>query len=98
MKIPKRIVVNGHEFTVSLIVGDTRFASAGDVCNWTKTIRINTADEAAESTQAEALLHELIEIIDHDNELKLSHNTICTLGEQLFGIIRNNNLDFITKE
>jgi len=97
LKIPTKIKIGGHEFSISIIEGGTRFTRAGDVCNWDCTIRINSSDKIAESSQAEALLHEIIEAINHANELKIEHSTICTLSEQLFAVIRNNKLDFIKK-
>ncbi len=94
MKIPNPTLIGGHKYTTAVICGDSRFTRPADVCTWTKNIRINTADGHPESAQAEAYLHELIEVIVHDNELKLNHYKISILSEQLFAIIRNNDLDF----
>ncbi|HEC65161.1 MAG TPA: hypothetical protein ENI23_07705 [bacterium] len=94
MDIPKKVLIGGHEYPVEVFNGGARFANAGDLNTWTQEIRINTMDDHPESSQAEAFLHEIIEAINHDNELKLEHRNITILGAQLFAVIRNNNLDF----
>ena len=98
VNIPKKIKVGGHEYSVLFVNNDTRFAKSGDVCPYTKTIKINNGDLAPESQIAETLFHELIEIVDSSCELKLDHSAISILSEQLFAIIRNNNLDFRKKD
>lgn len=98
MKIPDKILIGGHQYPVEVTQGDSRFFHAGDLNTWTQEIRINTSDNHPESAQAEAFLHEIIEAINHDNELKLEHRNIAVLGTQLFAVIRNNNLDFTKRE
>ncbi len=97
MKIPDKVLIGGHEYPVEVIDGDTRFLNSGELNTWTQEIRINTSDGHPEGAQAEAFLHEIIEAINHDNELKLEHRNISVLGTQLFAVIRNNKLDFVKK-
>lgn len=98
MKIPKKVLIGGHDYSVNVIQGDIRFLNSGDLNTWTQEIRVNTADNHPESAQAETFLHEIIEAINHDNELKLEHQNISILSTQLFAVIRNSNLDFRKKE
>ncbi len=93
MKFPKKIIIAGQDVSVSLIKGGNRFINAGDFCCMDNTIRINT-DGTVEAVRAESFLHEIIESININNELKLEHNKICTLSSQIFAVIRNNKLDF----
>lgn len=97
MKIPKKILIGGHEVDVDIQRGDHYFPHGGDYCGWTQTIRLNVADNISESNMSETLLHEIIEAINHANELKLRHGQISCLSEQLFSVIRNNKLDFSRK-
>ncbi len=94
MKMPKKIIIAGQDVSISLVQGGNRFIHAGDFCCMDNTIRIN-ADGTVEAVRAESLLHEIIESINMNNELKLEHHVICTLSSQIFAIIRNNKLDFI---
>ncbi len=93
MKIPKKIVIAGQEVTVTLVNGGNRFVNAGDFCCMDNTMQINT-DRTSESVQSESFLHEILEAININNELKLPHNQICTISSQIFAVIRNNKLDF----
>ncbi len=48
-------------------------------------------DETLEPDMALAtLLHEVIEVINEENELKLEHRAIQTLGTQLFQVLKDN--------
>ena len=98
MNIPKKVLIGGHKYPVDVFSGDTRFINSGELNTWTQEIRINTADNLSESAQAEAFLHEIIEAINHYNELKLEHRNISVLCTQLFAVLRNNNLDFRKKD
>ncbi len=93
MKIPKKIIVAGQEVTVTLVRGGNRFLNAGDFCCMDNSIRINI-DGTVEAVRAESFLHEIVEALNINNELKLEHHVICTLSSQIFAIIRNNKLDF----
>ncbi len=93
MKIPKKIIIAGHEINVILEKSEGRFASAGDYCAWNNTMHINM-EGTSESVRAESLLHEIIEAINLDNELNLEHPKITTLASQLFAVLRNNKLRF----
>ncbi len=93
MKMPEKNIIAGQEVQVSLVDGGNKFFNAGDFCCMDNTIRINT-DGTVEAVRAESFLHEIIESININNELKLEHHAICTLSSQIFAIIRNNKLDF----
>lgn len=96
MRIPEKILIGAHDFRVDLIEDDTRFNKMGEICCANNVISLKNIG-ISESAQAETLLHEIIEAIDYSNELRLDHHKICTLSEQIFAVIRNNNLDFTGK-
>jgi len=95
MKIPKLIRVGGHDITIKLVKSDD-MKQSGDYDTWYDVIRINM-DSLPESSQAEILLHEILEAISKKYNLELEHKTLTIISESLFAIIRNNKLDFIKK-
>lgn len=96
MKIPASIRIGGHDVEIKKIC-EPNFHDYGDYNRWFSLIRLNT-DGVKESKMAETFLHEIIEAINGKNELKMEHHVIMTLSEDLFAIIRNNKLDFVSEE
>jgi len=91
MKIPKTIKIGGktHEVTIkdSEKGGNTNQGSAGV---WSLKIWLdkNQAQEAMEET----LLHEIIELIKEANDLDISHQSISTMAESIYQVLKDNNL------
>ncbi len=80
MKFPKKIIIAGQEVSVELVHGGNRFINAGDFCCMDNTIRINT-EGTVEAVRAESFLHEIIESININNELKLEiTRAFCLAG------------------
>ena len=48
--------------------------------------------EITEDNKISTLYHEIIEIINSQNDLSLNHQTISTLEASLFQVIKDNNL------
>lgn len=57
-------------------------------------LRIVIDPNAPESRQFECLLHEIIEALNYHLELNLKHPQITALGEGLFQVLRDNQIDF----
>ena len=93
MKIPKTILMGGHEVMVEK-VGNDDINAAGDWSAWCQRIRIN--DEGApEDRQAETFLHEMLEAIKYFSGIKLPHAQLTIISEMLFATIRQNKLTFL---
>ena len=99
MKIPKKIKVGGHVYRV---IYPCDFAEnknlRGQHDGDTKEIRIS--DDGPESVIAETLLHEILHAVDSVTGYKLfedNERAIVGIGEALFQVLRDNNLDFRDK-
>lgn len=91
MKIPHKILVGGHEFDVEM-VGELLDNSG--ICNtWKQYIAINSYN-TKEDKQSETFLHEILEAIKSIYNVNIDHQSLTTISEALFGVIRQNNLDF----
>lgn len=89
METPENIFINGTCYKIKLkdrLTAD-RAAMGESCCN---SCYINIDVGINEQQKQRTLLHEIIEIISIDNELKLSHNVICTLESQLFHVLKEN--------
>lgn len=93
MKIPKTIKIGGKIFEIELrnnrSVKDGASTGASS-SNWSQKIWIDN-DQHLEG-QEEALIHEIIEMLDSDNDLNLSHQTISTLAISLYQVLKDNDL------
>jgi len=89
--IPDRLSVLGVESAIVLGTLDeldaagTWRASDGRLC---------LATDRPETQVAETFLHEIIESLNYALELELKHPQIQALSSGLFGVMRNNRLDF----
>lgn len=97
MIIPARVKIGGHWIDVKL-EKDGRDSTDGSAQyhNWYHLIKVRT-DGTPESKQAEALLHEILQVIDKKYQLELSHQSLTTLSEVLFQTMRDSDLDFTFK-
>lgn len=92
MIIPETITVGGYVFEIQLLPGDCLGGNFGKI-DWSDmTIKLNK--DASESVQAETLLHEVLHSVEGVVDFKLDHNVLSALSNCLFGVLRNNNLDF----
>jgi len=93
MEIPNNIKILGKSITVKK-VHPIDIDGSGDWDGTWQTIRLESIDDPKfpESKMAEAFLHEIIEALNDFCDLKIPHQTISTLSETLFQVIRSNNL------
>ncbi len=91
MIIPKTIKIGSHVFTIeskpNLISDRDRYAEV----NY-RTNEITIDPSATKQQVEESLIHEIIEIIDGHCEMRLSHQTIKTLGFSFYQVLQDNNL------
>ena len=95
MKIPKHLKVGGHNILVQRHTPEQNEKSGFYDMKF-DSISLTTDKNVVgrESREAEIFFHEIIERINYTYELDIRHSSVCTLSEELFAIIRNNNLDF----
>jgi hypothetical protein len=91
MNIPNKIKIGGHSYIVELTTTNNC-----DNCNgmtWLKLQKILIDKDLPQDRIESVLIHEVIEVIDNDFELKLPHRTIQVLEEMLYlFIIQNSNI------
>lgn len=93
MNLPEKLQVFAHAYTVAS--DPKEFYGSMDMgsCD-SNTLKINIAPFVPESSQAETLLHEIMEAINYHFELQLEHHALTVLALGVFTVIRENNLDF----
>jgi hypothetical protein len=92
MKIPKNIKINAHNIDVKILPTQD-IDNTGMFDSFYYGIRLRGSD-TPETKQSEAFLHEIIEAIIHINNISMDHTHLTVLSEQIFAVIRNNNLSF----
>lgn len=92
MKIPKKIKIGGKIYRV--IIENLRDkAGSGDMSMvHPAQQKIWISNEMVQEQQESCFIHEIIEGIKFDNDLKLTHQTLQTLGEQLYQVFKDNKL------
>jgi len=96
MKIPKVLKIGGKKFKVRVIKIDSLsdIENVGEMDGNRHIITLNDLDDAPIERLEECFLHEILEAINEIYELKLPHWKITSISEVLYGIIKNNKLDF----
>ena len=92
MKIPTKLKIGGH---LCDIIYDDTYKEHGDTHAGTTIpayTKIFISTIASKSVQEETLIHEIIEFINNGNDLQLSHQSISTLGECLYQVLKDNKL------
>jgi hypothetical protein len=87
MKIPKKLKIGGH--TVEVIITDKE-SKSGTCYGFKNYITIHA--EAVESIQEVSLIHEILEYITGGNDIELSHQSLSTISEGLYQVLKDNNL------
>lgn len=94
MEIPNKVKILGHEYSV--IFDEKLFAreSVGCAKACANTLEISISPQVPESRQAEALMHEIFEMIKYTLNIEWEHSDLSAISEILFAVIRDNKLDF----
>jgi hypothetical protein len=89
MIVPTKIKISGTTYTIEP-VSQLR---ADDDCSgralFTRGV-IQLDDSMCADIANATLLHEVIEIINEENELKMSHRVIQSLATQIYGVVKDN--------
>lgn len=91
MKIPGKIKILGHEFTI-MMVDLSEAETYGYMNPNTNIMRLNK--NKAQSQIDSTLLHEILEAVNHNLELQLAHNQITSLEASLYQVLKDNKLHF----
>ena len=90
MKIPKRIKIGGHWFTIEYSNGDKGFRDSRFKGSWNNIIVLNKG--LKQSKRESVLLHEIIHEISWQNDLDLKEETVSTIAEGLYQVLVDNKL------
>ena len=94
MRIPRSIRWNGTKCKVYQVDEIDDGETLGQFDPAKVEIWLLAAAHVVESTQAETLLHECAELINWKLGLELTHLQLTAMASGLFGIIRDNKLNF----
>ena len=95
MKLPDKLKIGGHVVDVRVVSSREMPEKLGESTEMLNIIRV--WDGLPESQTTAIFLHEVVERINSQYELKMEHRQITGLAEALFQILRDNYLDFKNK-
>lgn len=89
-KIPSKIKIGGYTYEVivekrEVNHGTNSFGSAN-----TRYLRILIEEDLPQQQKESTLIHEIIEMIDSNFDLQLSHQTISTISDSLYQVLVDN--------
>ncbi len=88
MKIPKKLKVGAHTYSVLMVDKVDDEDNVGECCASELTIKVCKSQEPSQI--AETFLHEII----HASDAHLTEAQVDRLGHVLLQVILDNNLDF----
>jgi len=94
MKIPKKLKIGAHIFKVKYFNREAKDLNDNlGSCNCVKCeIVINSDPNISVSQQEETLLHEILEALNYNYQLKLSHESLSIIAEGLYQVLKDNKL------
>ena len=87
MRLFTDLKVSSRDYTVEYIKG---LADSGSTDTVLQKVLIK--DELSNDNKFSTTIHEVLEIINDQYDLQLSHQTIQTLEVALFGFLKDNNI------
>ena len=91
MELPKKIMINGREYNVK--ERDNKETGATSLGTFDCRQSIIWIEKGLSDDQTlSTLIHEAIEAIDFQGELKMEHNKICVLETGIYSLITNNDI------
>ena len=97
MEFPESVKIGAHDWKVT--INPNYYKDSGHTGTCAMHAQHIIIDGAAtDSYQEEVLLHEIIEAINYMYELELPHNKITTLGNTLYQVLKENDINFREKE
>ena len=92
MKIPKTLNISGRIYKIILSNRgeDDGISNAGTHYSWVQKIWIDKTQH--QEGQESSLIHEIIEAVNEQNDLKLDHQQISVLETSLYQVLKENKL------
>lgn len=93
MSIPDTVKVGGHIYGVSynpICSNDDGTVCLGRHCGSQEIIELHPG--YPQGTQEAALIHEIVEALNWQNELGMEHRMISSLSEGLYQVLKENDL------
>lgn len=90
MKIPKKLKIGAHKYSVLLVDQVDPENNVGECCGEDLTIKIKRTQK--ETQLKETLLHEII----HASDAHLTEAQVDRLGHILLQVLLDNKLDFLS--
>jgi len=92
MKIPDKVKIGGKSYEI-IIQNLRKETASGEFSMLQPAVqRIWISNEMTQEQQEVSFFHEIIEAIKFDNDLESTHQTLQTLTEQLYQVLKDNNL------
>ena len=91
MIIPNNIKILGHTYAI-IMIDDRENGDYGSLNPNTNTIRLNK--NKTQSQIESTLLHEIIEALNMNLELRLEHPQISAIEAGLYQILKDNQITF----
>jgi len=89
MKIPSRVKIGGHWFKIVYKDDDKDdYRLTGGVTHWQNKIFLQT--QLTQSKRESVLIHEIIEEISSQNDLKIEHHILSCLAERIYQVLVDN--------
>jgi hypothetical protein len=89
MNVPSTIKIAGVTYTIEAVSQLRAEENCSGRVLFNKAI-IQLDDSLCAEIASATLLHEVIEIINCENELKMSHRMIQSMATQIYGVIKDN--------
>ena len=91
MKIPNKLKINGIDVAIKIEDRTEHGASEyGSALCFTQTIWLNSSGN--KEYQELVLFHEIIELLNEENDMNLTHQNISTLATSLYTVLKDNKL------
>lgn len=92
MNIPNKLKIGGLVYDVILENGKKEHGSVNIGATSSSSLKIWIEKEMPKSLQISTLIHEVLESINYQNDLNLTHQTITTLENNLYQVLNDNKL------
>ena len=89
MNVPTTIKIAGVTYTIEAVSQLRAEENCSGRVLFNKAV-IQLDDSLCAEIAGATLLHEVIEVINSENELKMSHRTIQSMATQLYGVVKDN--------
>ena len=91
MNIPNKLKINGIEVAIKVEKRNKNGVNnCGSSACYLQTIWIDS--EGKKEYQEAVLLHEIIELLNEECDMDLTHQTISTLATSLYAVLKDNKL------